>query len=94
MTSSRTGDREEKMSLKAYILINTNIGKTTEVARILAGMPDITHLDVIMGPYDIIAEVVTDSHESLAKIVMQRLQAIDAIRHTMTCPVVKLEEAI
>lgn len=80
------------MALKAYILINTRIGKTQEIARKLADMEEVKRLDVIMGPYDIIAEVETDSHESLAHVVMQRLQALDDIRHTMTCPVVPMDQ--
>ncbi len=82
------------MALKAYILINTKIGKTTEVAKQLNEMPEVKRLDVIMGPYDIIAEVETESHDSLSHIVMHKLQDIEAIKHTMTCTVVKLEDAI
>ncbi len=80
------------MSLKAYILINTQIGKTADVVKQLKDMDEIKHLDIIMGPYDIIAQVETDSHEELSHIVMQRLQSIDAIKHTMTCTVVNLDE--
>ncbi len=80
------------MSLKAYILINTQIGKTSEVLKKLKEMSEIKHLDIIMGPYDIIAQVETDSHDSLSHIVMQKLQNIDAIKHTMTCTVVNLED--
>ncbi len=76
------------MSLKAYILINTNIGKTGEVVDALSAMPEVEHLDIIMGPYDIIAKVETENHESLAETVMSKLQTISDIRHTMTCPVV------
>ena len=82
------------MSLKAYVLINTQIGKTTEVVKRLKEMPEIKHIDIIMGPYDIIAKVETDSHDSLSHVVLQRLQGIDAIKHTMTCTVVNLEDAI
>ncbi len=78
--------------MKAYILINTKIGKTKEIAEKIQEMDEVKRLDIIMGPYDIIAEVETESHESLAHVVMQRLQALDAIMHTMTCPVVPLEE--
>ena len=82
------------MSLKAYILINTQIGKTAEVAQRLSKMAEVKRLDVIMGPYDIIAEVETEDHDSLSYIVMHKMQTLDAIRHTMTCPVVKLNEAL
>ncbi len=82
------------MSIKAYILINTQIGKTTDVVKALKDMPEVKHIDVIMGPYDIIAQVETDSHDSLSHMVMKRLQGIVAIKHTMTCTVVNLEDAI
>ena len=82
------------MPMKAYILINTKIGKTSEVAKILSQMPEVIKIDVIMGPYDIIAEVETEDHDSLSHTVMKQIQAIDAIMHTMTCPVVKMEEAV
>ncbi len=79
------------MALKAYILINTQIGKTAEVAREIQKMPEVKHLDIIMGPYDIIAEVETKDHDTLSEIVLKKLQSIQYIQHTMTCPVVKLE---
>jgi len=82
------------MSLKAYILINTQIGKTADVLKKLKTMPEIKHLDVIMGPYDIIAQVETESHDSLSHIVMQNIQGIDAIKHTMTCTVVNVENVV
>ncbi len=78
--------------MKAYILINTQIGKTTEVVKELSKMKEVKKLDIIMGPYDIIAEVETKDHDTLSQIVINRMQKIDAINHTMTCPVVNMEE--
>lgn len=79
------------MALKAYILINTQIGKTAEVAQALKDMPEVKRLDIIMGPYDIIAEIETKDHDTLSEMVIRKLQSIDYIQHTMTCPVVKIE---
>ncbi|NPA49332.1 MAG: Lrp/AsnC family transcriptional regulator [Thermodesulfobacteria bacterium] len=79
------------MPLKAYVLINTQIGKTSEVAETLRNMPEIKHLDIIMGPYDIIAEVETKDHDELSEMVLKKLQTIEYIQHTMTCPVLKVE---
>lgn len=76
--------------VEAYVLINTKIGKTEEVTKSLRNIPEIKHIDIIMGPYDIIAKVATESHDSLASLVMHKIQTIDAINHTMTCPVVKI----
>ncbi|OAG27908.1 Lrp/AsnC family transcriptional regulator [Thermodesulfatator autotrophicus] len=80
------------MALKAYILINTQIGKTAEVAETLKNMPEVKRLDIIMGPYDIIAEVETKDHDELSDMVIKKLQSIDYIQHTMTCPVIKIED--
>ncbi len=80
------------MSLKAYILINTQIGKTSQVVETLRKMPEVKHLDIIMGPYDIIAEVETEDHTALSEVVLKRLQSIDYIQHTMTCPVIQVED--
>jgi DNA-binding Lrp family transcriptional regulator len=80
------------MSLKAYILINTKIGKTTEVAHKLMKMPEVKHLDIIMGPYDMIVLVETEGHETLSQIVMRKFQSMEYINHTMTCPVIRMEE--
>ncbi|WP_022852392.1 Lrp/AsnC family transcriptional regulator [Thermodesulfatator atlanticus] len=79
------------MALKAYILINTQIGKTSEVAETLRHMPEVKRLDIIMGPYDIIAEVETEDHDALSEMVIRKLQSIDYIQHTMTCPVIKMD---
>ncbi len=80
--------------MKAYILINTQIGKTTEVVKELSKMDEIKKLDIIMGPYDIIAEVEAKDHDTLSQVVINRMQKIDAIKHTRTCPVVHMEEAL
>ncbi len=80
------------MPLKAYVLINTQIGKTSEVAETHKKMPEVKRLDIIMGPYDIIAEVETRDHDELSEMVLKKLQTIDYIQHTMTCPVIKMEE--
>ena len=48
------------MATKAYLLIETAVGKTRDVASTLTGLPGITTVDVVTGPYDIIAVVTGD----------------------------------
>ncbi len=78
--------------MKAYILINTAIGKTAEVAKTVSKIKGVKRLDVIMGPYDLIIEVEAKDHDELSDVVLTKIQTIKAIRHTMTCPVVKVQE--
>jgi len=76
------------MSIRAYILINTQIGKTQKVVEKLKTIPEIKKLDVIMGPYDIIVEIEVPTYEDISKLLLDKIQNIPAINHTMTCPVV------
>lgn len=76
------------MSIRAYILINTQIGKTQKVVEELKTIPEIKKLDVIMGPYDIIVEIEVPTYEDISKLLLDKIQNITAINHTMTCPVV------
>jgi len=43
------------MTTRAYILIETVVGKTTEVSVALQKVSEMTSVDVVTGPYDIIA---------------------------------------
>ena len=76
------------MGIRAYILINTKIGETQKVAEELKKIPEVKKMDIIMGPYDIIIEIEVPSYEDISAVLLNKLQNIPAINHTMTCPVV------
>uniref|UniRef100_A0A7V4JQV3 Lrp/AsnC family transcriptional regulator n=1 Tax=Thermodesulfobacterium geofontis TaxID=1295609 RepID=A0A7V4JQV3_9BACT len=77
------------MAIRAYILINTQIGQTQKVVEELKKLPEAKKIDIIMGPYDIIVEVEVTTYEDLSYILLNQIQNISAINHTMTCPVVE-----
>ncbi|MCX7613613.1 MAG: Lrp/AsnC ligand binding domain-containing protein [Caldimicrobium sp.] len=76
------------MGIRAYVLINTQIGQTQKVAEELKRVPEVKKMDVIMGPYDIIVEIEVPNYEDISKLLLEKFQNIPAINHTMTCPVV------
>jgi len=76
------------MGIRAYVLINTQIGQTQKVAEELRKISEVKKIDIIMGPYDIIIEIEVPTYEDISEILLNRLQNIPAINHTMTCPVV------
>jgi hypothetical protein len=43
-----------------------------------------------MGPYDVIARAEAESNDAMNKLVVNRIQLIDGITRTLTCPVVNL----
>lgn len=76
--------------VQAYILIQTDVGKAAEVARAIAAIPGVTQAEDVTGPYDVIARAEASSVDELGKMVVSRVQMIDGITRTLTCPVVHL----
>jgi hypothetical protein len=44
----------------------------------------------VTGPYDVIARAESNTVDELGKMVVSRVQMIDGITRTLTCPVVHL----
>jgi DNA-binding Lrp family transcriptional regulator len=74
----------------AYILIQTEVGKAAQVARDIVGIPGVQQAEDVTGPYDVIARAEARSIDELGRLVVARVQAVDGITRTLTCPVVHL----
>ena len=73
------------MSTKAYILIETAVGKTRDVAEALRKLPGVDTVDNVTGPYDIIAVVTAPDLNSVGDLVTSRVHVINGIARTVTC---------
>jgi DNA-binding Lrp family transcriptional regulator len=78
------------MSVSAYILIQTEVGKAARVATSVSDIDGVVSADDVTGPYDVIARAEAASVDELGKMVVSRVQMIDGITRTLTCPVVHL----
>lgn len=78
------------MAVTAYILIQTEVGKAALVATQVGGIDGVVTADDVTGPYDVIARAEAASVDELGKMVVSRVQMIDGITRTLTCPVVHL----
>lgn len=76
--------------VQAYVLIQTEVGKAALVAEAVRDIPGVDAADDVTGPYDVIVKATSDDVDSLGKLVVARIQAIDGITRTLTCPVVHL----
>ena len=76
--------------VEAYVLIQTEVGKAASVASEIAQIQGVTSAEVVTGPYDAVVHARADDVDSLGKLVVARIQAVDGITRTLTCPVVKL----
>ena len=76
--------------VSAYILIQTELGKAADVAAAAAKLDGVSSADDVTGPYDVIVRAEAGNVDDLGKMVVSRIQAIEGITRTLTCPIVKL----
>jgi DNA-binding Lrp family transcriptional regulator len=74
----------------AYILIQTEVGKAAQVAKDIIGITGVQQAEDVVGPYDVIVRAEVRNIDQLGKLVVARVQAVDGITRTLTCPVVHL----
>jgi DNA-binding Lrp family transcriptional regulator len=78
------------MTVQAYILIQTEVGKAASVATEIATIKGVTMAEDVTGPYDVIVRSEARSVDELGKLVVAKVQAVPGITRTLTCPVVHL----
>ena len=86
----RVRHREVALAVSAYILIQTEVGKAAQVAAELRQIDGVISAEDVTGPYDVIVRAEASSVDDLGKMVVSRVQLIDGITRTLTCPVVHL----
>jgi len=78
------------VSVSAYILIQTEVGKAASVAEGIREIPGVIAADDVTGPYDVVVRVQAESMDELGRLVVSRVQMLDGITKTTTMPVVNL----
>ena len=74
----------------AYILIQTEVGKAATVAEKIVEIEGVQQAEDVTGPYDVIVRAEARNIDELGKLVVARVQAVEGITRTLTCPVVHL----
>ena len=75
------------MSVQVYILIQTEVGKASGVAKAVSAISGVTLAEGVTGPYDVIMRAESASMEDLGRTVLAKVQAVAGITRTLTCPV-------
>ena len=70
---------------RAYILIETSVGKTRDVVSVLKGLEGIKSVDPVTGPYDIIVVVEGKDLNSIGELVTWKVHPIVGVTRTVTC---------
>ncbi|MEW6059357.1 MAG: Lrp/AsnC ligand binding domain-containing protein [Actinomycetota bacterium] len=74
----------------AYILIQTEVGKAAQVVKAVRDISGVTEAEDVTGPYDVIVRADAKNVDELGKLVVARIQSVEGITRTLTCPVVHL----
>ncbi|HET7173970.1 MAG TPA: Lrp/AsnC ligand binding domain-containing protein [Nocardioidaceae bacterium] len=78
------------MAVQAYVLIQTEVGRAADVARAISSVPGVTLAEDVTGPYDVIVRAEAKNVDELGKLVVAKVQGVEGITRTLTCPVVHI----
>jgi len=73
------------VAAKAFVLIETAVGKNKEVVSLLGKLEGVNSVDTVTGPYDIIAVVEGESLNEIGDLITGKIHPIPGINRTVTC---------
>ena len=73
------------MATRAYILIETAVGKSRQVTVDLKELPGVESVDPVTGPYDIITVIAAADLNAVGDLVTSRIHTLEGIVRTVTC---------
>lgn len=73
------------MATKAYLLVETAVGRTRDVANALRVLHGIDSVDVVTGPYDIIAVINAADMAGVGNVITERVHGVPGVVRTVTC---------
>ena len=73
------------MAATAFVLIETSVGRNKEVTATLKALKCIKSVDIVTGPYDIIAVIEGDTLNDIGEVVTSQIHTTPGISRTVTC---------
>jgi DNA-binding Lrp family transcriptional regulator len=73
--------------VKAYVLIQTAVN-AGHVAGEIRRIEGVESAEDVSGPYDVIVRTSAPDMDTLGKLVVSKIQSVDGITRTLTCPIV------
>ena len=73
------------MSARGFVLIETAVGRSSDVAAALRSLPEVETADRVAGPYDVIAVIEGPGLTARGELVTGRIHGIAGITRTVTC---------
>ena len=70
--------------MKAYVLINTELGQETAVIDVIKNVKEITATYALYGIYDVIVEVEAETMDRVKEIVFNDIRRLESVKSTIT----------
>ncbi len=76
------------MAAKAFVLIETVVGRNRGVVTALKQLEGVKSVDTVTGPYDVITTVEGETLNDIGDLVTAKIHPIAGISRTVTCLVI------
>ncbi len=76
------------MVVKAFVLIQVQLGKARSVAKAIANVRGVRMVHAVTGMYDVIAYLELQDMDSLSAFVVKKVQTVKGVERTHTAIVV------
>ncbi len=73
------------MTAKAFVLIETVVGRNKEVVTALKQLGGVKSVDTVTGPYDVIVTIEGETLNDIGDLVTAKIHPIAGISRTVTC---------
>jgi DNA-binding Lrp family transcriptional regulator len=73
------------VAVKAYVLIEAQVGKTKQVVEAIRKLEGMTSVDVVTGPYDAIAILQAATLNDIGQLIVAKVHPVPGISRTVTC---------
>ncbi len=70
--------------MKAFVLLNTELGMESKIIEALNGVTEITNIYSLYGIYDIIIEMEADTMDRIKEVVFNKVRRLDNVKSTIT----------
>lgn len=71
-------------NMKAFVLLNTELGQESTIIDALAGVEAIKEIYSLYGIYDLIIELEADNMDKVKEIVFNKIRRLDNVKSTIT----------
>lgn len=69
---------------KAYVLLNTELGKEKDLYKELKSFPNVLEVFRTYGTYDLIVQVEEQDSTFLKELIFHRIRKLDGVKQTIT----------